>query len=313
MKMLTAILIRYRAILLVIGTTLGLFAVTSPAQAQYACPGDTPTDRLVGMHNPGNGVAPHPICVPRNSQPAAPAPPPRIINTYASIAMHPDVDGLWMEGNFDGPNGAEPKVMALCQQAMGGGCVSVGEWQNSDMAIARDWNGYLTSGWGRNGNEARQSALNACRREQPTPCEIVGTYGSGRQRIQPRLPRDLKLYGAGAWPQDTGDANAPPPRNRAWIATGHRSEAEATNAAVTACQQATGLTCVYWAVAGNGVVQTFASDQRNSALPERTGSRAVAAVNAWCRQQGMRCRPQHAYDSRRSGLFVHNFETGRPE
>ena len=82
---------------------------------------------------------------------------------------------------------------------------------------------------------------------------------------------------------------------------------------MTACQQATGLTCVYWAVAGNGVVQTFASDQRNSALPERTGSRAVAAVNAWCRQQGMRCRPQQAYDSRRSGLFVHNFETGKAE
>ena len=199
--MLTAILIRHRAILLVIGTTLGLFAVTSPAQAQHPCPAPGPNERIVGMHNPGPGLASYPICVWTNngpSGPPAPAPPPRIISTYASIAMHPDVDGIWMEGNFDGPNGAEPKVMALCQQATGGGCVSVGEWQNSDMAIARDWNGYLTSGWGRNGNEARQSALNACRREQPTPCEIVGTYGSGRDNVRPRLPRDLKLYGAGA-------------------------------------------------------------------------------------------------------------------
>jgi len=309
-KILIAILVRCRAMLLVIGIGLGLFGFTSAAQAQYACPGDTPTDRMVGVHNPGNGAPSHPICVPRNDQPAAPAPPPRIVDTYASIAWHPDVEGVWLEGNFDGPNGAAPKAMEACQRAMGQGCQSIGEWSNSSMAIARDWNGYLHRGWGENAGIARRAALDACRRDQPIPCEIVGTFGSGRQRAQPDLRRDRKLYGAGAWVDGLNRAD----RTTAWIATGHLTEVAATDAAVLACQAANpGRSCVSWAVSGNGVVQTFMRDDGPSALPERDGRRAVQAMREFCASLGVSCRAQAAYDTRRRGLFVHDFTTGRAQ
>ena len=313
MKQIVRSLLRHRAALMLLGTALGLLGIATPAAAQHPCPAPGPNERIVGTHNPGPGQASYPICVWTNSGPT-PSAPQRVVNTYAAIVWHHNVQGVWLEGNFSEPNVAEPRAMAACQRAMGDGCVSVGEWQNSDVAIARDWNGSLYSGWGRSGGEARQSALDGCKREQPLPCEVLGTYGSDRGRVQPSFPRDLKAYGAAASPQGPGAPNPSPPSDRAWIATGHASEQDATAAAVAACQQANpGQTCLYFAVVANGVIQTFSSDKRHNALPERNAGRAVDAVRAVCSSRQQRCRPQIAYDSRRPGLFVHNFETGERE
>lgn len=303
-------LLHSRIILPASAMVLGMCGLASPAAAQYPCPAPGPNDRVVGMHNPGPGLLPYPICVQANNGPAAPPAAPRVVNTYASIAWHPDVEDVWLEGNFDGPNGAEPKALEACRRAMGDGCQSIGEWNNSTMVIARDWNGYLHRGWGENAEIARREALDGCSREQPLPCEIVGTFGSGRQRAQPDMRRDRKLYGAGAWV----DGPARDQRTQAWIATGHLNEAAAANAAVDACQQANpGQTCVYWAVAGNGVIQTFMREDGPSALPERDRRRAEQAMRRHCANLGVTCRAQAAYDSRRRGLFVHDFGTGRAQ
>jgi len=294
-----------------IAMVIGLLGLAAPAAAQYPCPAPGPNDRIVGMTTATPSQPSLPLCVPANNEATpAPAAPPRIVDTCASIAWHPDVENVWLEGNFDGPYGAAPKAMEACQRAMGEGCQSIGEWSNSSMAIARDWNGYLHRGWGENAGIARRAALDACRRDQPIPCEIVGTFGSGRQRAQPDLRRDRKLYGAGAWVDGLNRAD----RTMAWISTGHPTEVAATDAAVLACQAANpGQSCIYWAVAGNGVVQTFMREDGPGALPERDGRRAVRAMREFCASQGLTCRPQAAYDSRRRGLFVHDFTTGRAQ
>ncbi|HEV7228606.1 DUF4189 domain-containing protein [Brevundimonas sp.] len=302
--------LRSRAFLAALGLIVGSLGFAAPAAAQYPCPAPGPNDRVVGTHSPGPGLLPYPICVPANNGPAPPPAPARAVDTYASIAWHPDVEDVWLEGNFDGPNGAVPKALEACRRAMGDGCQSIGEWSNSSMAIARDWNGYLHRGWGQDGGIAREAALEACRRDQPLPCEIVGTFGSGRQRAQPDMRRDRKLYGAGAWVEglDRGQ------RTQAWIATGLLNENDAANAAIAACQEANpGLTCVYWAISGNGVVQTFMREDGPSALPERDERRALRAMREHCATLGVTCRAQAAYDSRRRGLFVHDFGTGRAQ
>ncbi len=300
---------RVRPLLLVIAALLGLASIAPPAAAQYPCPSPGPNDQVVGEIDLGPGLGKGLMCVPRNNGPAPPPAAPRIVNQHASIAWHPDVDQVWLEGNFDGPRGAQEKALAACQRAMGPGCVSIGEWANSTTAIARDWNGFLHSGWGVNGDAAKAAALANCGRDQPLPCEIVASYGAGKQRATPDLAKARKLYGAAAWVEDKRAPKTAP--GRAWIATGHPTLAAATGAAIAACQRANpGLTCIYWGVSGNGVIQTYTNDGRPNGLPERDAKRAVAAMKALCAPQKQTCRPQAVYDSRRPGLFVHDFATG---
>lgn len=279
-------------------------ASSTPAAAQaHACPSPGANEQVVGMTPSG------PLCVYiDNMAPAAPSAPPRVTNRYASIAWHPDVDQVWVFGNYDAPNGAAPRAMAACQQAMGDGCRSLGEWRNAWVAIARDWSGYLHSGDGANAAAARQSVLNSCRGDQPLPCEIIGSYGAGERLRRPDFAVARKLYGAGAWVED----RQAPAGMRAWIATGHASADDATGAAVAACQRANpGSTCAFWAVSGNGLIQTFTGDGNPHALPERNAKRAAEAMKARCAARGeRRCVPQAAYDSRKSGLFVHDFAAG---
>jgi hypothetical protein len=305
-------LLAVRPALLIITALLALAGIALPAAAQYPCPSPGPNDQVVGEVDLGGGLGKGLMCVPRNNGPAAPPAAPRIVNQYASIAGHPDVDDVWMEGNFDGPRGAQEKALAACQRAMGSGCVSFGEWANSTTAIARDWNGFLYGGWGVNGGAAKAAALANCGREQPLPCEIVGTYGAGKQRATPDLAKARKLYGAAAWVEDK---RAPKTASvRAWIATGHPTLAAATGAAVAACERANpGLTCAYWGVTGNGVIQTYTDRGVPNGLPERNAKRAAEAARKLCAKEGGACILQKAYDTRRPGLAVHDFAAAKAQ
>ena len=71
------------------------------AQAQYPCNGPGPGERMVGMTQGGNGVAPVPLCV-RDDSGGAPAPPAAPANSYAAIAWHPDAADIWVDGNYVG-------------------------------------------------------------------------------------------------------------------------------------------------------------------------------------------------------------------
>lgn len=289
-----------RSAALAIALLLSVFA-SQPALAQYEahpCPGG-PGAGEVQVAVAHDGM---PMC--RRTEPAAPPPPPRIYNLFGSIAWHPDADDVWMSGNWDGPISGQEEALAACNAAMGGGCSSIGEWQNSSMEVARDWNGSLWKGWGANGGTARKEALNVCRQDQPIPCEIIGTFSSGKRRHAPDPALARKRYGAGSWPED------PALRSAAWIATGRASQSKATGAAVAACQQANGgKPCVYAAVTGNGVIQPFIAEAGwKSFLPGTSAKRAAETVKAYCSQKRTNCTVQKSYDSRIVGDFVHRFD-----
>lgn len=304
-----------------LGTML-LFGVDERAEAAHPCTG-APNEIIVAyVKGPGDNpndpnMRSLPLCQYTDqgpANPATPAPPPRIIQKHASIAWHADADQVWMAGNFDSTYGAMTKALEQCNAVMGGGCTSIGKWNNSTMAIARDWNGFLHNGWGVNASKAKQAVLEGCGRDQPLKCEIVGIYSASISGHSPDPRAVRKRYAAAAW---LDDKNAPkgsgnPPR--AWIATGHTSMNAATDAAIAACQNANnGLRCTYWGVVGNGVIQTYTGARGPGGLPELDSKRAVAAMKTLCASEKQKCTAQQLYSSREPGLFVHNYATGRSE
>lgn len=82
---------------------LATLALPGSAAAQYPCPSPGPNDQVVGEIDLGGGLGKGLMCVPKAQQPAGPAPAPRILNIYGSIAGHPDAGDVWMAGNSSTP------------------------------------------------------------------------------------------------------------------------------------------------------------------------------------------------------------------
>jgi hypothetical protein len=271
-----------------------------PAAAQnYPCPGGPgPGEVQVGVSGGSHGVAAVPICARAGGggggAPSAPS------YSYGAIAWHLDADDVWMSGNWTGPNAAEREALAACNQAMGGGCTSAGEWHNSSMTIARNSQGYLYSGWNGDGGAMRKKALADCRAKQQLPCEVVGSFGSSKRRHTPDIATARKIYAAAAWVWGEGFDN------RLYIAGGHRKMPDAEAAALAACAKATGRKCQIAAGVGNGVLMVYRPGTDISIMAERTPKRARQAAEADCKQRKAKCTVQTAYDSRAPGVAVHD-------
>lgn len=296
---------------MVCAALLGVSATAQAQYAPYACNG-TPGERMVGTTQSGGATVP--LCV-AGSGGAAAAP----LVDHGGIAWHADYDDVWFGGGWSEPGHADPEVLALCNRDTGGGCQAIGEYTNSLIAIVKAADGSLYYGWGQGPKAARRDARDNCMKargavNQPLPCLELVTYSARdrRYRTPEHLEAARKLYGVGAWL--SGGAGYD---NRAWFATGHRSLQEAVDAALQACRQAyAGKPCETFAGGGNVVIQAFrhagksGAAATDNAITEATAARAADAAKASCSAGKATCVLQSQFDTRRPGLFVHDFTTG---
>ncbi len=286
------------ALILFVAAALAL--APAPAAAAYPCPGGPgPGEVQVGVSGGSHGVAAVPMC---ESTGGGGGGGGGVYYIYGAIAWHPDADDVWMEGSYDGSHTAERVALDACNQAMGGGCTSVGEWHNSSMRIFRDREGALWSGWHGDGGVRSKKTLADCSAKQLLPCEVLGTYSSSKSRHRPK-PTARKLYAVGAWVEGTEGFDS-----RLYIASGQRDRATAERLALDACTKATRQRCAILAFAGNGYIQTYSlGTDGQSATAETSPKRAAQAAQVNCKKRKQPCTLQRVYDSRTPGEFVHDF------
>ena len=276
------------------------------AQAQhYPCNGPGPGERLVGMAPGGPGVAPTPLCA-RDESGGAPQQPAAPSNSYAAIAWHVDAADVWVDGNYTGANNiAEQGALDACNKVMGGGCTPAGTWWNSSIAIIRDKEGYFYKGWAGDGGAERDRVMADCSAKQLLPCEVFATIRASTNRRFPGASA-RKYFAASAWVKG-GAADGY--NAKLYVASGYRSADAATAAAIEACADATSRPCETNTLTGNGFIQTYRlNGSDDSATTETTAKRAKEAAQANCKKQkSVTCDLQALFDSRKSGLFVHDF------
>lgn len=280
--------------------TLALLALPQPVAAAYPCPGGPgPGEVQVGVSGGSHGVAATPMC--ESAGGGGTGGGGGVYYIYGAVAWHPDVDDVWMRGGEAGSQYAEARALDECNRAMGGGCTSIGEWNNSSMTIIRDSGGLLYYGWDGQGGAARERSLAKCSSQQLLPCEVLHSFDSGKRSYNPNLAAARKLYATAAWVFGEGYDH------RLYIASGHRNYAAADAAALAACAAATGRTCRIAATVGNGVIQPFKANSDTSIVAERNARRAVQAAHGDCKRRASTCAVQRAFDSRTAGNFVHDY------
>ncbi|HVK96104.1 MAG TPA: DUF4189 domain-containing protein [Noviherbaspirillum sp.] len=289
--------VRLFAWMLLIGLAYCLWPATAWAQ-QYPCPGPGPGERMIGMTQGGQGIASVPLCVRDGPAPAPQAP----VSSYAAIAWHPDAADVWVDGNYTGPNAAQQGALEMCNQVMGGGCTSTGEWSNSSMTVIRDRGGDFHNGWNGEGRAGRRQALAECSAKQLLPCEVFATIRSSTSRRSPGASV-RKFYAASAWVDGTEGND-----NKLYVESGYRSADSAIAAAIKSCSDATSRPCVNNTWTGNGFIQAYSVDAGDSATVETSAKRAQEAARLNCKKlKSTTCELQALFDSRKPGLFVHDF------
>ncbi|WP_175883380.1 DUF4189 domain-containing protein [Burkholderia sp. BCC0044] len=308
----------------VVAVALGWLLLPTQASAQtYPCGGAGPGERVVGMTQGGLGVAPSPLCAPDDSQSAPSgssggkavehgdgwlryeAETPS--NTrYTAVAWHEDAADIWVVGNVADRNDAALAAVAACNAVMGKGCELAGTWWNASVTIVRDRYGSFAMGWDGNGGAQSKQTMADCSAHQLVPCEVFATIPLGSRRSPDVSAR--KRYAASAWTTDTARDDG-----KLYVASGYRRPDDATNAAIKACSDATKGACKRNAFTGNGVILAYRlNGGDSSATSENSAARAEAAARAACNKQANKsCEIQAVFDSRRPGLFVHDFKTGQ--
>lgn len=286
-----------------------------PAQAQaqaFPCSGGSngagPGERMVGMSPGGPGNPSFPLCV-RDDSGSAPAAAGGPAGSHAALAWHTDAADVWVDGNYVSANNiAERSALDACNRVMGGGCKSPGSWSNSSMAIIRDRSGDLYNGWLGEGGAERDKVLAECSARQLLPCEVIATLRSNTNRRSPGASV-RKLYATSAWVAGTEGYDG-----KLYIASGHRTRDAATAAAIKACTDATSRKCETNAWSGNGFIQAYkVSDGGGGATAETSAQRAKQAAQINCRKQNSKsCELEALFDSRKPGLFVHDFKAKAP-
>lgn len=288
-----------------------------PAQAHaqaFPCSGGIngagPGERMVGMSPGGPGAPPpFPLCVRADSGGAAgPSAPQGPTGSHAALAWHADAADVWVDGNYVSANNiAERSALDACNRVMGGGCRSPGTWSNSSMAIIRDRGGDLFKGWLGEGGAERNKVLAECSAKQLLPCEVIATIKSSTNRRSPGTSA-RKFYAAAAWVAGTIGYDG-----KLYVASGHRSLDAATAAAIKACADATSRTCETNAWSGNGFIQAYQlSDGGGGATAETSVQRAKEAARINCQKKNSAsCELVALFDSRKPGLFVHDFRKAK--
>lgn len=276
----------------------------APADAQ-SCPAGT-------TYNPGGPGGAQP-CIPISdySGGSSPAPGSSGSESHAAIARHPDAADIWADGNYSGAyNDAEANSIEMCNRVMGGGCATGGKWWNSSMKILRNSHGDFYNMWMGGDAAQRKQAMDDCSAKQLLPCEVFATIRSSTDSRNPGAEA-RKYYAASAWVVGNKSSGY---NNKLYVASGHRSYEAASAAAIKACSDATSRKCEINTWTGNGFIQAVRMDRSESGIAETSAQRAKQAAQLDCKQQkSKKCDLQAVFDSRKPGLFVHDFAAGKGE
>ncbi len=284
-----------------------LWPAEAAAQA-YPCPSGPGTGEVqVGMSPGGNGIASYPMCA---SDGGGASPPPTSYGSHAAMVWHRDAADVWVDGNYSGPNNvAKGNALEACNTVMGGGCEVASTWSNSSMTVLRDKAGSFYAAWNGEGGVERKRVMADCSSKQLLPCEVFATIKSSARRHSPGA-NVRKYFAASAW---VVGAVTDGYNGKLYVASGYRNADAATAAAIRACHDATSRPCEYNALTGNGFIQAYTlNGGDDAATAENSGKRAQEAARANCRRmKATACELQVQFDSRKSGLFVHDFRQAK--
>ena len=236
--------------------------------------------------------------------------------THAVMVWHADLANVWIDGGIyftklssetekEADRSAGTRALAACNKMMGGGCTVAWEWWDSDLVMFRRHNGeFLIPAQSR-----VQLELNECSAAQALPCEGFH-IDAGYSRLLNEGAR--KLYAVSAW------VEGPVTDNKLYIASGHRSLDDAAAAAIKACSTATSRKCEAAAWVGSGFLQTYKLNgdggSSHGVTSETTAERAKEAAQVLCKKHNSpTCELQAQYDSKKPGLFVHDFNKAWPQ
>lgn len=303
---------------------IGLWA--HPAAAQYVCSGNQPGQRVVGMSQGGNGVAPMPLCVddpstaPHYQAPAYEAPPgPQMVwmDSYMAVVSHADASDGWIATGFGSFKAAEAAALGACTQAMGDGCTVGTEVRNGSVALARDESGGLWGNIGETADSAKRATLKSCREGGGKHCEIFRTAfatpwleavgGPSMDHPMVLAPEGdfRRSYGSVAWIDSKTIGG--PWGSTVWVSTGRHKAEDSSSAAVAACEKASGEHCVDARTVSGGAI-TIATDTTGAL---HIGSSAVyktAAKDAEsrCKEAKAECTVTATYDVQQFGDWTHD-------
>lgn len=235
----------------------------------------------------------------------APAQPKARPDSYAAIGWHPDAADIWVAGNYVNTNNlAEQNAVEACNTVMGGGCTSAIEWQNASITIVRDHNGDFYRSEAGTSEAGPKNIMEECSAKQTLPCEVFATIPSTTTSRSPDASVH-KYYAAAVWASDDAKGYD----GKIYIASGYGGFDAAATAATKACSGAASRSCKIAAWSGNGFIQVFRHDgPKDNVTSETSFERAQEAAWAVCKEQNSAtCDMQAQFDSRKSGLFVHEF------
>lgn len=279
-----------------------LFWPMAVSAQTFVCPnGPGPGEVQVGITGGSHGVAAIPICVSDGRENTdSPAADPTPNESHAVLVWHPNAADVWVAGNYVyKDNVGENVAINACNKVMGGGCTRGDKWWNSSITIIRDHEGYFINAWEREGSK---KLLDECSAKQLLPCEVFAKIKSSTGSRSPGASV-RKYFAASAWVK--GDVGY---NDKLYVASGYRNADEATAAAIKACVDATSRPCEINTLTGNGFVQAYRFDGNHNATTENSSKRAKEAAQAGCKKfKAKSCTLQAQFDSRKTGLFVHDF------
>lgn len=282
-----------------------LFWPTTVSAQTFVCPnGPGPGEVQVGTTGGSGGIAVIPICASDGRASPEDTPDPTPSNSVAVLVWHPDAADVWVAGNYVyKDNVGESVALNACNKVMGGGCTKGDRWWNSSITIVRDREGYFSNAL--DGEESK-TLLDECSAKQLLRCEVFAKIKSSTGSRSPGASA-RKYFAASAWVK--GDVGY---NGRLYVASGFRSADNATAAAIKACGDATSRPCEVNALTGNGFIQAYRYDSNHSATSENSSKRAKEAAQVGCKKfKAKSCILQAQFDSRKSGLFVHDFAASK--
>jgi hypothetical protein len=305
------------------------FVWPTATQAQYAsfpCSnginGAGPGERVLGM-GPGGML----MCTysgeaqPQQQEQQRPAPPPPTPKTYTdafySVAVHPDATKVWAAARYRNLDKAKKDSLTFCTNIMGKGCTIAASGANGVVTIYHVNDGGLewsVSRWGEDNEKVIKECFTKGKRcvvaDKITSPQIATEVGAPipdvSYSVKPENNEALRnRYGAIAW---TG---AGP---NIWSSGGHKTRADAENAALALCRKAsfapTPQSCTTAIAIGNGIMIVWMDKQKNIKfdsdvmLPD-----AITPKLTWehfsniCKSKKPKCTLKQLVEARKLGDF----------
>jgi hypothetical protein len=304
-----------------------LYFLPSVTQAQVEpCRGGGPGPgyRVVGKTQAGNGVASILLCEPidqgRQEQAPEPRPTPTVTTkNYFAFAYHPDARQVWAVIDYPIEAEARNDAVTNCTKTMGEGCLLAGSGTNTAITIFEVSDGSIAWVPYHDPKDARTVLMSCKTQVRPLNCyprHYFGAYNIttnvgtlprfSRQAINPVGTESLrKVYGSVA----LAAANSALDNNKIWVSTGHKTQAEATNAALGLCAKATGANarnCKTGITIATGVIRVLLSPDKVISFtsdidPALTWEYFEKECTAW--KEPTKCMPKYLFDVQKPGQF----------